>query len=122
MSAYWFLLIVALSGLLTWFIYHLLQRHAPWPKWMQAGLGIVYGLSLSGFLVLVILVALNFVLPQTFTLQDRWEKCDPAYPEVCIPPGPPDLNCDEIPYANFEVLWPDPHNLDADGNGIGCEY
>lgn len=122
MSAYWFLMVFALGGVFTWFIYLLLRHHTAWPKWMQAGLGILYGLSLSGFLVLAVLMALNSIYPQTFSLQKRWEQCDPAYPGVCIPPGPPDLNCDEIPYANFEVLWPDPHNLDADGNGIGCEY
>lgn len=121
MSAYWFLLIIALGGLFTWFIYILFRSHTIWPKWVQIILGSMYGLSLSGFLVLVMLLSLSNIFPQTFTMQDRWAKCDPAYPSVCIAPGPPDLNCDDIPYANFEVLWPDPHHLDADGNGIGCE-
>jgi len=40
---------------------------------------------------------------------------------VCLPPPPPDLDCSEIPYRNFKVLPPDPHNFDSDGNGIGCE-
>lgn len=48
-------------------------------------------------------------------------KCDPAYPTVCIPPPPPDLDCSEIPYRNFKVLPPDPHHFDSDGDGIGCE-
>lgn len=122
MSAYWLLLVIALGGLFAWFIYLILQRHTPWPNWMRVGMGLFYGLSLSGFLVLAVLTALSSVFPQTFTLADRWEECDPAYPGVCIAPGPPDLNCDDIPYANFEVLWPDPHHLDGDGNGIGCEY
>ena len=47
--------------------------------------------------------------------------CDPAYPTVCIPPPPPDLDCSEIHYRNFKVLPPDPDHFDADGNGIGCE-
>ncbi len=47
--------------------------------------------------------------------------CDPAYPTVCIPPPPPDLNCGDIPHRRFTVLAPDPHRFDADGNGIGCE-
>jgi hypothetical protein len=48
-------------------------------------------------------------------------NCDPAYPTVCIPPPPPDLNCSDIPYRNFKVLPPDPHHFDGNGNGIGCE-
>jgi micrococcal nuclease len=49
------------------------------------------------------------------------EDCDPSYPDVCIPPPPPDLNCADIPYRNFRVLPPDPHRFDGDGDGIGCE-
>ncbi len=49
------------------------------------------------------------------------EDCDPSYPTVCIPPPPPDLDCADIPYRNFVVLPPDPHNFDVDGDGIGCE-
>jgi micrococcal nuclease len=47
--------------------------------------------------------------------------CDPAYPDVCIPPPPPDLDCADVPYRRFRVLPPDPHNFDGDRNGIGCE-
>lgn len=47
--------------------------------------------------------------------------CDPAYPGVCIPPPPPDLDCADIPFRRFEVLPPDPHHFDGDHNGIGCE-
>lgn len=47
--------------------------------------------------------------------------CDPAYPTVCIPPPPPDLDCGDIPYRNFQVLAPDPHNFDREGDGLGCE-
>ena len=49
------------------------------------------------------------------------DDCDPAYPTVCIPSPPPDLNCADIPYRNFRVLPPDPHHFDGDGDGIGCE-
>ncbi len=48
-------------------------------------------------------------------------NCDPAYPDVCIPPPPPDLDCADIPYRNFRVLPPDPHRFDGDHDGIGCE-
>lgn len=47
--------------------------------------------------------------------------CDPSYPTVCIPPPPPDLDCVQIEYRNFVVRLPDPHELDLDGDGIGCE-
>lgn len=48
-------------------------------------------------------------------------NCDPSYPTVCIPSYPPDLDCDEIPYRNFQVSDPDPHGFDADHDGVGCE-
>lgn len=47
--------------------------------------------------------------------------CDPAYPDVCIPPSPPDLDCADIPHRRFRVLPPDPHRFDGGGDGIGCE-
>jgi len=48
--------------------------------------------------------------------------CDPAYPDVCIPSPPPDLDCGDIPFRRFRVLPPDPHNFDGrDQDGIGCE-
>jgi hypothetical protein len=47
--------------------------------------------------------------------------CDPAYPTVCIPPPPPDLDCADIAFRRFIVLAPDPHRFDGDHNGIGCE-
>jgi micrococcal nuclease len=47
--------------------------------------------------------------------------CDPSYPDVCIPPFPPDLSCADIPYDHFRVLPPDPHHFDGNGDGIGCE-
>ena len=47
--------------------------------------------------------------------------CDPAYPKVCIPPQPPDLDCGEISHRNFTVLPPDPHRFDGDKDAVGCE-
>jgi micrococcal nuclease len=47
--------------------------------------------------------------------------CDPAYPDVCIPPAPPDLDCGQIAARRFRVLAPDPHGFDGDSDGIGCE-
>jgi len=48
-------------------------------------------------------------------------NCDESYPDICIPPFPPDVDCDEISYSNFRVIQPDPHGLDTDYDGIGCE-
>jgi endonuclease YncB( thermonuclease family) len=48
-------------------------------------------------------------------------NCSPAYPMVCIPPPPPDLDCRQIPFRRFQVLPPDPHRLDPNSDGIGCE-
>ncbi|MGH2455401.1 MAG: thermonuclease family protein [Candidatus Limnocylindria bacterium] len=47
--------------------------------------------------------------------------CDPSYPDVCIPPYPPDLDCGDIPFKRFAVLAPDLHGFDGDHDGIGCE-
>lgn len=49
------------------------------------------------------------------------DDCDPSYPEICIPPPPPDLNCLDISFRDFRVVEPDPHNFDGDKDGIGCE-
>lgn len=49
------------------------------------------------------------------------DNCDPAYPTVCIPPPPPDLDCGGISHRRFTVLRPDPHRFDGDKDGIGCE-
>jgi endonuclease YncB( thermonuclease family) len=46
--------------------------------------------------------------------------CDPSYPDVCIPPPPPDLDCADIPYRHFTVTGPDPHRFDGNHDGIGC--
>jgi hypothetical protein len=49
------------------------------------------------------------------------QQCDPSYPDYCIPPDSPDLDCGDIPRKNITVLPPDPHRLDRDKDGIGCE-
>ena len=48
-------------------------------------------------------------------------NCSAAYPSVCIPPAPPDLNCSDISFRNFTVLAPDPHGFDRNNDGLGCE-
>ena len=52
-------------------------------------------------------------------------NCTPSYPDVCIPPPPPDLDCGQIPYKRFRVIYtvpnPDPHRFDGNKDGVGCE-
>jgi hypothetical protein len=52
-------------------------------------------------------------------------NCAPSYPDFCIPPPPPDLDCKDIPRKRFRVIYnvasPDPHGFDGDHDGIGCE-
>jgi micrococcal nuclease len=48
-------------------------------------------------------------------------NCHSSYPDFCIPPPPPDLNCGDIGAKNFTVLPPDPHGFDGDKDGVGCE-
>jgi micrococcal nuclease len=51
-------------------------------------------------------------------------KCDPGYAGACVPPPPPDLDCADIRamgIAPVRVVGSDPHRLDGDGDGWGCE-
>src|SRR6266540_4259036 len=41
-------------------------------------------------------------------------SCDPAYPDFCIPPPPPDLDCPDVGARDFTVL-----PLDPAGNLVG---
>lgn len=47
--------------------------------------------------------------------------CDASYPDGCIPPSPPDLDCADVPSRRFRVVGADPHRFDSDHDGIGCE-
>lgn len=45
--------------------------------------------------------------------------CDPNY-SPCVPSYPPDVDCAEVG-GSVSVYGTDPHGLDADGDGVGCE-
>ncbi len=45
--------------------------------------------------------------------------CDPNY-SGCVPTYPPDVDCAEVG-GSVSVYGSDPHGLDADGDGVGCE-
>jgi hypothetical protein len=53
--------------------------------------------------------------------QTAQSECSPSYPDTCIPPPPPNLNCDDVDDTNFEVVGSDPHGFDNDDDGVGCE-
>jgi micrococcal nuclease len=46
--------------------------------------------------------------------------CSSSYPTLCLPPAP-DLDCGDLAERRFPVLPPDPHRLDGNGDGVGCE-
>ena len=51
-------------------------------------------------------------------------KCDPNYSGGCVPPYPPDLDCADLRamgLAPVRSTGSDPHGLDGDDDGIGCE-
>jgi hypothetical protein len=48
-------------------------------------------------------------------------KCDPSYPDFCIKPFGPDLDCADIPYRNFRVVGNDYYHFDGNHDGEGCE-
>jgi uncharacterized protein YraI len=50
--------------------------------------------------------------------------CDPSYPDLCIPAGSADLNCDYVfglGLSHITVYPPDPHGFDGNSDGVGCE-
>jgi len=52
-------------------------------------------------------------------VDDSSPACDPSYPDVCIPPSPPELDCNEVEHTDFTVIkrhedgspGGDPHNF-----------
>jgi micrococcal nuclease len=52
-------------------------------------------------------------------------SCDPSYAGACVPPSPPDLDCADLRALGLDlpvrVSDSDPHRLDGDGDGLGCE-
>jgi micrococcal nuclease len=47
-------------------------------------------------------------------------NCQAGY-DPCVPPYPPDVDCDDLD-GPIRVTGDDPHGLDRNGNGAGCEY
>jgi hypothetical protein len=51
--------------------------------------------------------------------EEEESGCDPNY-SGCVPAYPPDVDCAEVG-ESVSSYGTDPHGLDADGDGIGCE-
>jgi hypothetical protein len=51
--------------------------------------------------------------------QSESPECDPNY-VPCVPPHPPDVNCPDIGHE-VQVVGSDPHGLDGDNDGTGCD-
>jgi len=81
---------------------------------------VAISVGISVVAVIGVLIGIE-VYPQAQEQTQSEISCDTSYPDVCIPPYPPDLDCGEIQFANFKVLSPDPHGFDGDNDGIGCE-
>jgi hypothetical protein len=59
--------------------------------------------------------------------QPQEQECDPSYPDVCLPVDADDYDCEggsgdgpNYIVGPLQVLPPDPHDLDPDGDGLGC--
>jgi hypothetical protein len=59
--------------------------------------------------------------PEEEVSEEDGEDCDNSYPDECIPPPPPILDCSDIDEDDFEVQGSDPHGFDDDNDGVGCE-
>lgn len=64
--------------------------------------------------------------PEQVIIADPVEAfgCDPSYPDLCIPPHPPDLDCAHVydqGMSHITVYAPDPHGFDGNVDGVGCE-
>jgi Flp pilus assembly pilin Flp len=101
----------------------------------ERGQGTVeYGLLIAAGAVLVIAAMLflaggvSELFQRSATAQPTFRPpamaCDPSYDGVCIPPGPPDLDCADLETNGIPVpvtvVGDDPHDLDPDGDGLGC--
>lgn len=55
------------------------------------------------------------------------QRCHASYPDFCIAPPPPDLDCPDLPAnrkpfrVRHDVANPDPHGFDRDRDGRACE-
>jgi hypothetical protein len=101
----------------------------------QRGQGTVEYALLIGAGALVVIVAMLFLASsfdhlfrktgsQTSVFRPPAVVCEASYEGACIPPSPPDLECADLEAMGVPlpvtVVGDDPHGLDPDGDGLGC--
>ena len=60
--------------------------------------------------------------PTTEPAPPTQSECDHANPNDCLSSPPPDLDCADIGHrVQVDHRYGDPHHLDADGDGFGCD-
>ena len=81
---------------------------------------VVVGYAVYGFITIMEIppTPIPYSAPEQLS---EGENCHNSYPDVCISPPPPDLDCGDIPHRRFQVVGSDPHGFDVDKDGIGCE-
>jgi hypothetical protein len=78
-------------------------------------------------LPLALPILLSTPLPHRAAFDGATERgapaaCHSSYPDFCIPPPPPDLDCPDIRGKKpFRVRGADPHGFDRDRDGWACE-
>jgi hypothetical protein len=77
--------------------------------------------KVAALIFTIVLSAASAIFSSISQTNAQDDTCDPSYPDVCIPPYPPDLNCPEVAHKDFSVLPPDPHGFDRNADGVGCE-
>jgi len=85
-------------------------------------LGSVFICSMCVFFIVSVSVGNSSSAPFTTNPLNDSSDCDyTSYPDFCIPPPPPNLNCNDVDGRDFTVFQPDPHGFDRDKDGEGCE-
>jgi len=128
-SAAWYLAPIFLGIIGSAIMWYVLkdEDHPDSPKMVKKGwiIGIVLTLISFAWIPLMLIpfafMGADQQIGDHMRMIPELLSCDSSYPDVCIQPYPPDLNCGDIRYANFKVLQPDPHGFDGDNDGIGCE-
>lgn len=77
-------------------------------------------MPLKAITAVSLVAILGTLLTASYNVSAQKENCDPSYPDVCIASPPPDLDCKDVPYKDITVEGNDPHQLDRDGDGVGC--
>ena len=70
---------------------------------------------------ITVMIIMSYEFPASVHPEHTEPDCLDSYPDFCISPDSPDLNCSDIAFSNFAVRGSDPHRFDGDNDGVGCE-